>query len=124
MKKKSKDFSIIDSELSVDGNITTNGRLIIKGKVSGTLEGKTVIIAKEGVVCAETRVDSMTIGGIFKGEIRAEDELIILATGNCSGKVVCKNFVVEAGGVLNAEVTCTNERAEKGGSVVPVPSKK
>jgi len=106
MKNKSKDFSIIDKELTVDGTISSKGKLVIKGVVKGTLIGETVIIAEEGKVFADTKASSMTIGGTFEGEIRASKELIILSTGNCSGKVVCKDFVVEAGGVLNAEVNC------------------
>ncbi|MBU0988107.1 MAG: polymer-forming cytoskeletal protein [Proteobacteria bacterium] len=106
MKNKSKDFSIIDKELTVDGTVSTKGRLVIKGTVKGTLVGETVIVAQEGAVYADTKVNSMTIGGIFEGKIMASKELIILSTGNCSGKIVCKDFVVEAGGILNAHVTC------------------
>jgi len=106
VKSKTRDFSIIDKALTVDGTITTKGRLVIKGTVKGTLEGDTVVIAKEGSVYADTKVVSMTIGGTFEGEIFASKELIILSTGNCSGRVECKDFVVEAGGVLNAQVTC------------------
>jgi cytoskeletal protein CcmA (bactofilin family) len=104
--KDSKDFSIIDKELTVDGTVSTKGRLIIKGVVKGTLIGETVIIAEEGAVYADTKVKSMTIGGTFEGEVRASNELILLATGNCSGKIVCKDFVVETGGILNAQVNC------------------
>ena len=100
--KDSKDFSIIDKELTVDGTVSTKGRLIIKGVVKGTLIGETVIIAEEGAVYADTKVKSMTIGGTFEGEVRASNELILLSTGNCSGKIVCKDFVVETGGILNA----------------------
>ena len=104
--KDSKDFSIIDKELTIDGTVSTKGRLIIKGVVKGTLIGETVIIAEEGAVYADTKVKSMTIGGTFEGEVRASNELILLSTGNCSGKIVCKDFVVETGGILNAQVTC------------------
>jgi len=106
MKNKSKDFSIIDKELTVDGTVSTKGRLVIRGVVKGTLIGETVIIAEEGAVYGDTKVASMTIGGTFEGEVRASKELIILSTGNCSGKILCKDFVVEAGGILNAHVTC------------------
>ncbi|MEE8432350.1 MAG: polymer-forming cytoskeletal protein [Candidatus Desulfatibia sp.] len=113
MKNKSKDFSIIDRELTVDGTISSKGKLVIKGVVKGTLIGETVIIAEEGKVFADTKASSMTIGGTFEGEIRASKELIILSTGNCSGKVVCKDFVVEAGGVLNAQVNCITSQDSK-----------
>ena len=113
MKNKSNDFSIIDKELTVDGTVSTKGRLIIKGVVKGTLVGKNVVIAEEGAVYADTKVNSMTIGGTFEGEVRASNELIILSTGNCSGKIVCKDFLVEAGGILNAQVSCIRAQDSK-----------
>ena len=106
MKNKSKDFSVINRELTIDGTVSTNGSLIIKGVVKGTLVGKNVIIAEEGAVYADAKVASITIGGVFEGEIRASNELIILSTGSFKGKIVCKDFVVETGGILNAHVTC------------------
>jgi cytoskeletal protein CcmA (bactofilin family) len=113
MKNKSKDFSIIDKELTVDGTISSKGKLVVKGVVKGTLIGEIVIIAEEGKVFADTKASSMTIGGTFEGDIRASKELIILSTGNCSGKVVCKDFVVEAGGILNAQVNCITSKDSK-----------
>ena len=70
MKNESKDFSIIDKELTIDGTVSTKGRLIIKGVVKGTLVGQNVIIAEEGAVYADAKVGSITIGGIFEGEVR------------------------------------------------------
>ena len=87
MNNISKDFSIIDKELTVDGNIRTRGRLIVKGVVKGTIIGENVVIAEEGSVFADVKVARMTISGSFEGEIRALKELIILATGKCSGKI-------------------------------------
>lgn len=97
MKNESENFSIIDKGLTVNGEISTDGKLIVKGTVKGKLTGETVIIAKEGSVQADTKVGTMTVGGKFEGEVRAMNELIILSTGNCSGKVACKDLVVEAG---------------------------
>ena len=108
MDDKSRDFSIVDKGLTVDGTVSCKGKLIIKGIVKGKLEGETVIIAEEGAAYAETAVQSMTVGGKFEGHIQSSNELIILSSGVCSGKVICKNLVVEAGGILNAEVKCTN----------------
>jgi cytoskeletal protein CcmA (bactofilin family) len=107
VKRKSENISIIDSGLTIDGSISCKGKLIIKGTVKGSLEGETVVVADEGKLYAEAEAASVTIGGIFQGSIRASKELVILASGNCSGRVVCKDLVVEAGGILNAEVTCT-----------------
>jgi cytoskeletal protein CcmA (bactofilin family) len=105
VKKISEDFSIIDKELTIDGTVSTTGRLIVKGILKGTIIGKNVVIAEEGSVYANAKVESMTIGGTFEGEIRALKKLILLSTGKCTGKVVCKDLVIETGGILNAQVT-------------------
>ena len=123
MADKSKNFSIVDLGLTVDGTVSCQGRLVVKGIVKGALEGETIIIAKEGAVYSDTKVASMTISGIFEGSVRASEELIILSTGRCSGKVVCKNLVVEAGGVLNAEVSCTEFQKVKPPEKVAAPAK-
>ncbi|HPA14267.1 MAG TPA: polymer-forming cytoskeletal protein [Desulfobacterales bacterium] len=115
MKNESENFSIIDKGLTVNGEISTDGKLIVKGTVKGKLTGETVIIAKEGSVQADTKVGTMTVGGKFEGEVRAMNELIILSTGNCSGKVACKDLVVEAGGILNAEVISLKIQDSKSG---------
>jgi len=107
VRKTTKNLSIIDKELKIDGSIESCGKLIIKGQVTGTIDGDVVVIAQDGEVNSTlTKVASLTIGGSFEGELIASKELIILATGSCSGKVVCQDLIVENGGVLNADVSC------------------
>ena len=106
-KKNRKNLSIIDRELKIEGSISSTGQLIIKGQVTGTIEGDVVVIAEDGLVnSSRTKVSSLTIGGNFQGEVFASKELIILATGTCAGKVECQDLIVENGGILNAEVSC------------------
>ena len=124
MKNELKDFSIINKELTIDGTVSTNGRLIIKGVVKGTLVGKDVVIAEQGSVYADAQVESVTIAGIFEGKIRASKELIILSTGSCKGEIVCKDFSVEAGGILNAHVTCTTAGESLSKKDLPTSDKK
>jgi len=107
VRKNTKNLSIIDKELKINGSIESCGKLIIKGQVTGTIDGDVVVIAQDGEVTSTlTKVASLTIGGSFEGELIASKELIILATGSCSGKVVCQDLIVENGGVLNADVSC------------------
>ncbi len=105
---KNKNLSIIDKELEIEGSISSSGKLIIKGKVKGEIKGDVIVIAEDGEVDSSSAiVSSMTVGGKFNGDVIASKELIILSTGSCAGKVECKDLIVENGGVLNAEVSCT-----------------
>jgi cytoskeletal protein CcmA (bactofilin family) len=104
MTLKKSNTSILENDATVEGKITCNGQLIIKGTIKGNLAGADVVVAKEGRLLADADVTSLTIDGTFEGEARATDQLTVLANGSCSGRVSCKNLMVEAGGVLNAAV--------------------
>ena len=114
MKDDQKKFSIIDEGFTVDGTVTGKGRLVIKGTVKGAVSGDNVVIAEEGAVYAEAKANVMTIGGHFEGQIDVEKELVILSTGKCSGQVKCNDLVVEAGGLLNANVACKAASSKTG----------
>ena len=115
--KNSKNLSSIDKELKIEGSISSSGKLIIKGQVTGTIDGDVVIIAEDGRVnSSATKVSSITIGGNFQGDVTASKELIILSTGTCAGKVECKDLIVENGGILNAEVSCKTSSSVATGS--------
>ncbi len=111
-EKLKKNFSIIDQGLTVEGAVSGKGQLVIKGTVKGSLEGDVIVIAEEGAVYADTKAQSITVGGTFEGVLNASGDLNILATGRCSGDVSCNDLVVEAGGKLNAKVTCTATGSE------------
>ena len=104
MAKKTS-LSIIDDGITVEGSIEFTGELLIRGRLSGKVTGETVTIAEEGAVKADMKIKRMTVGGLFDGEVQAADELIILPSGQCRGKVICKNLVVQEGGMLNADVS-------------------
>ncbi len=107
LRNNTMKLSIVDTDVSVEGTISGKGRLIVKGAVEGRIEGETVIIAKEGRAASEAKVKSMTISGIFDGEIEAEGQVVITSSGKCSGKISCRDIIIENGGTLNAEVMST-----------------
>ena len=105
MSRKKAFLSIIDDGFSVEGTIEFSGELLIRGKVGGKVKGDTVTIAEEGAADADMRVHRLTIGGRFQGDVHADEELVVLATGQCDGRVQCRNLIVHEGGRLNADVS-------------------
>lgn len=100
----------------------SQGRLIIQGCLVGTLEADTVIVGEQGRVQAEAHVNRLAIHGSFEGQLKVRDELTIHAGGRCSGTVSCRSFVVEAGGILNAEINCTQPQAADQAPVATSPA--
>jgi cytoskeletal protein CcmA (bactofilin family) len=99
-------FSIIDKGMTVDGSVVGKGNLVVKGAVKGTLNGDSIVVSEEGRIAADANAQTMTIGGVFEGRVETSGQLVILATGSCTGEIVCGDLVVEAGGRLDAQVTC------------------
>lgn len=109
MANKNTDISIFDSELRMKGAFSFTGRLILKGSFEGTVLGENLIIAKEGIVLAEINAKNVTIGGRFEGHINALNEVVIMSTGICAGKISCRSLVVETGGLLNGDIRCVKD---------------
>jgi len=106
---KNTNISIFDSELRLKGAFSFKGRLIIKGSFEGSITGENLVIAEEGVVLAEINAENVRIGGQFEGYITALNEVVILSTGICTGKISCKSLIVETGGLLNGDIKCIKD---------------
>lgn len=108
MSRKKTFLSIVDDGFSMEGTIAFTGELLIRGRVGGKVQGDTVTIAEEGFANADMTVQRLTIGGRFEGSVHASEELVVLATGRCKGRVQCLNLVVHEGGRLDADVSRIN----------------
>jgi len=106
---KTKNLSIIDNDLRVEGELSSEGKLVIKGIVKGSISGESVIIAEEGQVYSDMEVNDVTIGGVFEGAVKARGKVVILSSGKCTGTVTCNDLIVESGGIINAEIICTKD---------------
>jgi cytoskeletal protein CcmA (bactofilin family) len=122
VKTKSNALSILDQGMRVEGKLSSNGKIIVRGQLSGVLEAESVIIAKEGVVTADAEVASMVINGRFEGKLKSSETVTILARGVCSGEVQCRDLIVEGGGVLNAKVMIVNNGGQTSDGTFEHPS--
>jgi cytoskeletal protein CcmA (bactofilin family) len=104
LTRKKTYLSIVDDGFSVEGTIEFTGELLIRGRVGGKVKGDTVTIAEEGVANADMKVHRLTVSGHFEGDVHATEELVVLPTGRCDGRVQCRHLVVHEGGQLNADV--------------------
>lgn len=106
MDGKRPDISIIDKGLKIKGDFFYKGRLVVNGTVEGRITGENLVIAEGGVVSANVNVHSASVGGKFEGELTASNEVVIMPTGICTGRFLCKSLVVEAGGQINGDIKC------------------
>ncbi len=101
---------IIDKSLTLDGSVSFNGELIVKGIIKGRLKGDHITIAETGQIAAETHVANIVISGAFRGNLTVQHKLMLMSGGSCSGTVTCRDLEMEAGSILEGDIRCNPSR--------------
>nr|HID59953.1 polymer-forming cytoskeletal protein [Desulfobacterales bacterium] len=125
MAKKDKGLSIIDKDFEVEGILKIKGKLIVYGTVRGTIDADNLVTVEGSRVFAKAKVQNMTIGGVFEGDVTAYGKLKLIRTGSFSGKITCNTLSIEAGGKLDGIVEPIDSKATLSPTgIQPAPEKR
>lgn len=111
-QKKSSERNILAQNTQIIGNITSDGDFRIDGTLEGNLttDGRVVIGAK-GLVTGSVICANADIEGRFSGDLKVSKTLTVKRTATISGDVVIGKLSVEPGATFNA--TCSMKGAVK-----------
>jgi cytoskeletal protein CcmA (bactofilin family)/Zn finger protein HypA/HybF involved in hydrogenase expression len=91
------------------GSLICNGevRIRLKGKLSGSIEAKKVLIDRRSEVefVRPLRGELVEIEGVVAGRITASGKVVIQKSGRLTGAVFARAFTVEKGGVFLGELS-------------------
>lgn len=108
--------SIIGEGTRFNGEFDLNGLLRIDGDFCGTVrtEGK-VLVGKNGRAECTVYAGTVVVGGILRGNIFANEKVVILSTGIVLGNIHSPRFIVEEGVIFNgtARIVQPEARAAK-----------
>lgn len=109
---QSHERNVIGQNTSIVGDIKSEGDFRIDGSVEGTIttSGR-VIIGKQGRVKGKVICKLAEIEGEFSGELIVNDVLSLKSTSKISGEVTIGKLSVEPGATFNA--TCAMKGAIK-----------
>ncbi len=100
--------SIIGEGTFVSGSVDASELLRIDGSFRGTIRstGK-VLIGKDG--CAESFItaETVVVGGIVKGNIKASERIVVLTGGVVIGNIKTPRLTVEENVLLHGQCTVT-----------------
>jgi len=65
--------SIISKNLTIKGNLKSEGEIQIDGKVEGDVTSMTLIIGEEGIITGEIIAGKVLVRGKVKGQIRSQE---------------------------------------------------
>ncbi len=112
-KIKSSDFtinSILGENTTLKGHFTIKGPLRIDGNFSGRIDsdGK-VIIGKNGRAECIIIAKTIIVGGTVKGDIYAEEKVLVLKTGEMIGNIYSTSITMEDGVIFNGKCKIIEE---------------
>ncbi|MEP7002783.1 MAG: polymer-forming cytoskeletal protein [bacterium] len=101
----SSGYSLIDSQLTVTGDIDTSGSLRIDGKLNGTIRrADTVVLGVGASMMGDVFAREVIVGGAISGNIHATERVELQTTAIVIGNVITQVALVQEGGVVNGRV--------------------
>src|SRR3989344_4449114 len=112
--------TVVGPSVHVEGDFASEGNMLIKGVVSGSVRTSKLLTAEPGSkIMANVRAGSAVISGIVRGNVKVEDRLEVTSSAQIAGEVDCTILVVEAGAKIHGKVSMKGLEMD-----LPKPEKK
>ncbi len=107
--------TIIGKGSAISGNMKVNGFIRIDGDIDGSLETDgNVIVGENARIRGDLTAKSAIIGGIIKGNIKANESIKILADAAVIGDVISRKVQVDGSAVIHGHCISIKDEAEYG----------
>ena len=107
--------TIIGKGSAISGNMKVNGFIRIDGDIDGSLETDgNVIVGENARIRGDLTAKSVIIGGIIKGNIRANESVKILAEAAVIGDIISRKVQVDGSAIIHGHCISIKDEAEFG----------
>ncbi|SDB27255.1 protein CcmA, bactofilin family [Desulfonatronum thiosulfatophilum] len=90
---------------SYEGKLQFQGSVRIDGNFLGRIDSEgTLIVGQDAKIDGEVNVGSLILSGFLKGQVIADNKVILNKTANMTGTMRTPSLVIEEGAVLDGEV--------------------
>ena len=111
-------YSLLDSQLTVDGDIDTKGSLRIDGRLNGSIRhADTVVLGAGASMDGDVSAREVIIGGTLTGNVYATERVELQLTAIVTGDIMAQVVLVQEGGVVNGRVQMQTPETMDVGSV-------
>lgn len=98
-------FSIIAKDMSIVGDLETEGVVRIEGRIRGTVRAASQVLVGQGAqVEGDVHTREAVIGGEVMGAIHAIERVELQATASVTGNISTPRIAVMEGGKVSGEV--------------------
>jgi cytoskeletal protein CcmA (bactofilin family) len=106
--------TIIGSETSFTGNITSQGTIRIDGRHTGQIDTSgDLVIGETGTVEAQVKARNALIAGVVKGNMEVSDKLELLPTAKVYGDIKISTLTIGEGAIFRGACNMINEIPEE-----------
>ncbi len=92
--------SIISDDLTIKGNLSSEGEIQVDGKVNGDVKCKALIIGTKGLVSGQVLAKTVRIHGAMKGVVKA-NSVFLAATARMTGDIEHDSLAIEPGAFVD-----------------------
>jgi len=105
-KSSESGSTIIGPSLSIKGEITGEGDLMVQGQVEGTIDFKNgnVSIGRTGCIKADIKGKSITIEGEVEGNLLGEKKIVLRPSGRVRGDMRAPAINLEEGAKFKGNI--------------------
>jgi cytoskeletal protein CcmA (bactofilin family) len=98
-------YSVIDDQLSISGDINTEGTIRVDGRVEGTLHrADTLIIGAGGTVVGNVEAREVIVGGELSGTLTVSGRVEVQASATVQGDIHAAAVLLQEGGAVHGHV--------------------
>ena len=111
MRSSNDHETIIGAGMTIEGNISGSGNVIIEGAMKGDieLEGDSITVGPEGQVEGNIIAKDAVISGQMKGKINATGTVNIAQHADFCGEIKAKNISIDDGAFFKGEIEMDRE---------------
>ncbi|MDR1787487.1 MAG: polymer-forming cytoskeletal protein [Treponema sp.] len=104
-----EDFdTILSQDIDFSGTLNFEKPFLIRGRVSGNIDARGLLVIDEGaVVEADVKASRVIVRGKVKGDVTAEEKVEIMASGKVRGNVHAPEVSMEPGCAFNGHCVMT-----------------
>ena len=109
-------FSIVAKDMTIVGDLETEGLIRIEGRVRGTVRaGSQVLVGQGAQVEGDLHTKEAVVGGEVVGSIHASERVELQPTATVTGNIITPRIAIMEGGKVTGEVRIQDQPAEVGG---------
>ncbi|MDD2646735.1 MAG: polymer-forming cytoskeletal protein [Patescibacteria group bacterium] len=106
--------TVIGAGVKVEGKFDAIGDVVLKGRLTGTLDTQSALFLEEGAfIDGDMTAKNANLAGEIKGNVKVQNQVGLTKTAKIKGDLECQILSIEAGAIFNGRCSIGRQVPEK-----------